>query len=153
MQAAQLSKSPVPAFQLSLRVRHPSMDPDAISRELKIEPEYSFCAGQPRKAKTNVAASSVGDRHFVFRLSGAGTRPEEIENGHYGKPGLGIFHDCHEVAAHALALLYRIRNEGGQAGLLVALSPAAVGSFSLGAETVAAFGNLGIALEFELAGD
>ena len=32
----------------------------------------------------------------------------------------------------------------------VALSPAAVGSFNLAAETVAAFGKLGITLEFEL---
>jgi hypothetical protein len=58
----------------------------------------------------------------------------------------------HLLRRHS-ALPCRIQNEGGQAALLVALSPAEVGSFSLAAETVAAFGKLGITLEFELAGD
>jgi hypothetical protein len=168
MQAAQLSKSPVPAFQLSLRVRHPSMDPDVISRELKIEPEYSFCAGQPRKAQTDIATSSVhaesywlatlDSRFWEIDISFSDYPALELDQkklrtGMMGSLGWALSMTAMKLLRTHSALLYRIRNEGGQAGLLVALSPAAVGSFSLGAETMAAFGKLGIALEFELAGD
>jgi hypothetical protein len=49
---------PLP-FQLSLRIKHPSMDPANISKELGIEPEHSFRAGQSRRSKTGVAPAAV----------------------------------------------------------------------------------------------
>jgi hypothetical protein len=36
-------------FQLSLHVRHPSVDPEEISRELGLEATESFRAGGPRQ--------------------------------------------------------------------------------------------------------
>jgi hypothetical protein len=164
MQAAQLSKSQVPPFQLSLRLRHPSMDPAVISCELGIEPEYSFCAGQPRKMQTDIAATSVhAESYWLATLD---PRFWEIDisfsdyptlefaqkqlRGTMGSLGWALSMTAMNLLRRHSALLSRIRTEGGQAGLLVALSPAAVGSFNLAAETVAAFGKLGITLEFEL---
>jgi hypothetical protein len=49
---------PLP-FQLSLRIKHPSMDPADISKELGIEPEHSFRAGQPRHSKSGLGAAAV----------------------------------------------------------------------------------------------
>jgi hypothetical protein len=43
--------------------------------------------------------------------------------------------------------------EGGQASLLVSLSPVAVDSFSVSAEVSQIFGELGITIEFEMASD
>jgi len=40
------TRQPLP-FQLSLRIRHPSIDPEEISKGLGIEPEHTFRAGQP----------------------------------------------------------------------------------------------------------
>lgn len=46
-------------FQLSLHVRHPSVDPQEISRELSLEAVESFRAGEPRHSRSGVAATAV----------------------------------------------------------------------------------------------
>jgi len=46
-------------FQLSLHVRHPSVDPEEISRELGLEATESFRAGEPRHSRSGVAAAAV----------------------------------------------------------------------------------------------
>ena len=59
MAAPKLATLPPQPFQLSLRIKHPSMDPADISKELGIEPEHSFRAGQPRHSKSGVAPATV----------------------------------------------------------------------------------------------
>ena len=49
---------PLP-FQLSLRIKHPSIDPAIISKGLGIEAEHSFRAGESRRSKTGVAPATV----------------------------------------------------------------------------------------------
>jgi hypothetical protein len=59
----QARKQPEPAaapIQLSLRIRHPSIDPGEISASLGLEPEYSFKAGDLRKA---AAPGRTAGRH------------------------------------------------------------------------------------------
>ena len=51
------------------------------------------------------------------------------------------------------ALFERIRADGGQASLLVSLSPLAVESFSLTPEMSRIFGELAITIEFETTND
>ncbi len=46
-------------YQLSLHVRHPSVDPAEISRELSLEATESFRAGEPRESRSGVAATAV----------------------------------------------------------------------------------------------
>jgi hypothetical protein len=53
------SSAPATPFQLSLHVRHPSVDPDEISRELGLEATESFRAGEPRHSRSGVAATAV----------------------------------------------------------------------------------------------
>ena len=55
-------------------------------------------------------------------------------------------------SAHA-ALLHTIRSEGGEASVLVTLSPADVETFSLPPQVSRIFGELGITLEFEITND
>src|SRR4030095_2809211 len=54
---ARRASQPSYPFQLSLRVRHPSIDPAAISRELQIEPEHSFRAGDLRDSTRSAAVT------------------------------------------------------------------------------------------------
>ncbi|HTC51989.1 MAG TPA: hypothetical protein VK700_08650 [Steroidobacteraceae bacterium] len=59
----------VTPFQLSLHVRHPSVDPDEISRELGLEATESFRAGEPRHSRSGVAATAVhGETYWVAVL-------------------------------------------------------------------------------------
>ena len=56
-------------FQLSLHVRHPSVDPEEISRELGLEATESFRAGEPRRSRSGVAATAVhGETYWVAVL-------------------------------------------------------------------------------------
>src|SRR5689334_19158398 len=48
MKPQRLSEQAVRPFQVSLRVRHPSLDPAEISKALELEPEHCFGAGEPR---------------------------------------------------------------------------------------------------------
>ncbi len=53
-------------FQLSLHVRHPSVDPQEISRELSLEAVECFRAGEPRHSRSGLAATAVhGETYWV----------------------------------------------------------------------------------------
>jgi hypothetical protein len=50
MEARKLSEPAATPIQLSLRIRHPAIDPVEISRSLEIEAEYCFKAGEARRS-------------------------------------------------------------------------------------------------------
>lgn len=53
-------------YQLSLHVRHPSVDPQEISRELSLEAAECFRAGEPRQSRSGLAATAVhGETYWV----------------------------------------------------------------------------------------
>jgi hypothetical protein len=165
MEARKLSKSQPPAFELSLRVRHPSMDPAELSRELGMEAKYSFRAGEPRQSHSGHSTASLhGESYWLGTL-----HPTSSPAAHWlsGFANMELAQKAHEktvarslgwaLSFHATrvlranaALLERIRSEGGQVSLLVALSPASVDSFSLAPQVSRIFSDLGITIEFEL---
>jgi hypothetical protein len=168
MAAPKLAALQAPPFQLSLRIKHPSMEPADISKELGIEPEHSFRAGQPRHSKSGVAPATVHtESYWLAPLSPAswfGSVPfEPLPNVLISQNmidaavarnlawALGLcatrFHKAHT------ALLQTIRSEGGEISLLVTISPTAMNSFSLPPQVSRMFGEMGITLEFEFAID
>lgn len=87
------TRQPLP-FQLSLRIRHPSIDPEEISKGLGIEPEHTFRAGQPRHSKSGVAPATV--HRTDLQSAYAGRHPSPPENllhdgneGEQARKGLG----------------------------------------------------------------
>ena len=50
-------------FTVSLRIRHPSIDPSSITETLGIEPQHTWKAGEPRRDPGS------GDRSGVYRES------------------------------------------------------------------------------------
>ncbi len=164
MEARKLSTSDPRPFSLSLRVRHPSMDPADLSRVFKIEAEHSYRAGDPRPLRSGGAPASVhAESYWLGALDPVKWPPDLSFPGH---PRLQIAAEHLRSTAtnsfgwalslsttrffrmHA-ALLRRIGSEGGQISLLVALTASEVGSFSLSPEVSRAFGDLGITVEFE----
>ena len=167
MAATKLATLQSLPFQLSLRIRHPSMDPADISKELGIKPEHSFRAGQPRHSKSGVAPAAVHTESYWlaplnpaswFGISPFEQLPKAISQNLIDAAltrnltaALGL---CvvRFSKAHA-ALLHTIRSGGGEISLLVTLSPTAVSTFSLAPEVSRVFGELGITLEFETTND
>jgi len=158
---------PLP-FQLSLRIKHPSMDPANISMELGIEPEHSFRAGQSRRSKTGVVPAAVHtESYWLAPLSPASwfgsLQFEPLPNVPISQSMIDTAVSRNLAWALGLCaarfskahteLLQRIRSEGGEISLLVTLSSTAVSSFSLQPHVNRIFGELGIALEFEITSD
>jgi hypothetical protein len=165
MHARKLAKSDLQPFQFSLRIRHPSMDPADLSREFKIEAEHLFRAGDPRPHRSDITPASVHTESYWLGAIDPSQWPADILS-FPGHPRLQIAQEhlpatvtnsfgwalslCATWFFHSHAeLLRRIRSDGGQISLLVALSTGEVDSFSLAPEVSRAFGEMGIAVEFE----
>ena len=46
-------------FSIALRIRHPSIDPAKVTRELGIDPQHAWRAGEPRHVDEDDAGSAV----------------------------------------------------------------------------------------------
>jgi hypothetical protein len=168
METNKRPKPQVPAFELSLRIRHPSLDPAELSRELGMEAHSSFRAGEPRQSRSgHFTASVYGESYWLGTLDHASspaadwlsdfTHLEGVQKSHPKAVSQNLgwalsFHATHVLRTKA-ALFERIRHEGGQVSLLVALSPGGVDGFNLTPEVSRIFSHLGITIEFEMTGD
>ena len=160
---ARRASQPSSPFQLSLRVRHPSIDPALISRELQIEPEHSFRAGDLRDTTRSSAVTPVHvDSYWLATL--------DLEKLLLGTPETSMVHKITQHAPAialgalepALALIAasvlrrhaeffrRIESEGGEVRLIVALSARKTRGFTLSPHLSKALSELRIPVDFEL---
>jgi len=164
MEARKRSKTAPPPFEISLRIRHPSMDPAELSRELNIKPEHAFRAGDLRPARSGNPTASVHTESYWLGALNVGSWPPDMP--FPGHPKLQLAQERLRTTAAqsfgwALSLsagrflrlhaerLRRIRSEGGEISLLVVLSPSEVGSFTLAPDVSRVLGEFGITVEFE----
>ncbi len=165
MEARKARDTEPEPFQLSLRIRHPSVDPEELSREFNIEAAHCFRAGDPRASRSGIA--SVHPESYWLGALNTASWPSELGSpevqrlladqqriGVVSMRSLGwvLSLSTRFFSAHA-ATLRRICAEGGQVSLLVTAPAGAVSGFSLAPAVSRAFGELGIALEFEFTGD
>ena len=171
MPASKLAARPSLPFQLSLRIKHPSLDPADISKELGIEPEYSFRAGQPRHSKSGLTVAVHAESYWLAALNPTTWLGNPIFTEPLAGPLTLAITQKHIDAAIArnltgalglcaarfskvhAALLHTIHSEGGEISLLVTLSPTSMSTFSLLPQISKMFGDLGITLEFEITDD
>jgi len=147
-----------PPFELSLRIRHPSMRPADLSRELGLEAKHSFCAGEPREVRGKPASPvSVHAESYWLGSLDATAWPADpwLSAGDSVTRNLGsaIAFGVVRFLRAKSALFERLHKEGGEVSLLVSLSPTAVGSFTLQPEVTRTLGELKVAVEFEMAED
>jgi hypothetical protein len=152
------------SFQISLRIRHPSMDPAAISAALNIEAEHCFRAGELRRSSSGLATASVyQDSYWLGVLRPSGPLIDVSFHGDQrSKFAQKQLSAARGSLTWALALstarflnqhaelLRRIRAEQGEVTLIVGICSDEVGSFTLAADASRLLGELGIAVEFEL---
>lgn len=162
MSASHVAPLEQPArFEILLRIRHPSIDPVLITRELGIEPEHTFMAGQPR----SVGAPGSGV-HSQSLWVGA-LRPQDWPaSGRVGEliPAIGAsvrrtlaadlgfaLQLCAGSLHRHAALLRRIDAEGGQTKLMVEVDVSQLAGFTLTASLLQTLGELAVGIEFEFA--
>ncbi|HWX69756.1 MAG TPA: hypothetical protein VNY25_08665 [Steroidobacteraceae bacterium] len=165
MEARKLRQPDSEPFQLSLRIRHPSLDPSELSRELKIEAAHCFRAGDPRASRSGIA-SVHPESYWLGALNTANWPVDVTFPGvqHLLAPQERIGVVATQSLGWALSLstrffnahagtLRRIGAEGGQVSLLITSHSAEVSGFSLAPAVSRVFSDLGITLEFEFTSD
>lgn len=167
MEARKLSEAAEPLpFELSLRIRHPSIEPAELSRELGLEANHSFRAGDPRPSRGAATPAMYGESYWLGSIDPSSWPADAWLS---EKPQLEVIVRQTRKAMtrdlgwalsltawrliHAKALFERLRSSHGEVSLLIGVSAAAVASFNLTPEASRMFSDLGITLEFDLAGD
>ncbi|HKU16279.1 MAG TPA: hypothetical protein VJQ52_17940 [Steroidobacteraceae bacterium] len=167
MEARRAPQPPSYPFQLSLRIRHPSIDPDSISRELQLDPEHSFRAGDPRESNRSLTAIATvhTESYWLGTIDPATLLPGEALKLGF-PPELRL--QSHETMAFggldSALLLWtngmlrrhaeffrRLESEGGEVRLIVALSARKARGFTLTPHVSKALSELRIPVDFELA--
>lgn len=146
-------------FQLSLRVRHPSIDPAAISRELQIEPEHSFRAGDLRDATRSMAVTPVHVESYWLAtldpttlLAGTALVPEISPQTHaiaLAAVDSALTILITSVLRRHAQFFRRIESEGGEVRVIVALSARKTRGFTLTPHLSRALSDLRIPVDFE----
>lgn len=165
MEATKLHQSDSEPFQLSLRIRHPSIDPEELSREFSIEAAHCFRAGEPRASRSGIASvhpesywlGALNTANWPGDVSVPNVRRQSAAQERLGvvatrSLGWALSLSTRFFSAHA-ETLRRIGAEGGQVSLLVTAPPGEVSGFSLAPAVSRVFSDLGIALEFEFTSD
>jgi hypothetical protein len=165
MEAIKPSKPEPLAFELSLRIRHPSIDPAELSRELGLDAQHSFRAGDRRQLRGEATSAVHSESYWLGTLDPTSApvdawfsqkRDLEVAVRQAQRAVTRNLGWALELAARRLlrakALFERLRSSHGEVSLLVGVSPAAVESFSVAPGVSRVFSDLGITIEFDLSG-
>jgi hypothetical protein len=159
MEARRASQPSYP-FQLSLRIRHPSIDPASISQELHIEPEHSFRAGDPRESRSVAATSVHVESYWLATLDLSalllGTPETALVAGHTHAIAFSALDTVLAILVSSVLrrhaqFFHRMQSEGGEVRLIVAISARKSRGFTLTPQLSKALSELRIPVDFELA--
>lgn len=97
-------------FRISLRVRHPAMDPEQITDELGTKPEHAGKVGGPRRTpKGTPLPGFYRDTYWVADMA-AGRWPLKLDE---------AIHDVLTSLLRHRSFLHRVRAENGTAELFI----------------------------------
>ena len=167
MKARQLPQPKITPNQLSLRIRHPSIDPKTISATLRIEPEHCFKAGEARTTRADDGRSGFHTQSYWLApvTPSLWTSPDEpMSSGGlaaklaartfraardlrvWGVDSLLVFF-LHRLSAHH-RFLQQIQSGGGDISLLLSLDRETTPDFTVPLAVSRLLVQLGIVLEF-----
>jgi hypothetical protein len=134
-------------YSISLRVRHPNLDPAELTGALHLEPVHSWRAGEPRRS---VTGSILGGEHRESYWSA----PLPGQAGGAAAFALESFlgQQLVQLNRHR-ELLGRLQDEGGQISLLIEISRVENAVLTLSTNVSRKLADLNIELEFQFANE
>jgi hypothetical protein len=134
-------------YAVSLRVRHPGVDPAILTRTLMLEPAHSWKAGDPRQSQSGEAVSgkyrdSYWSAPLLGQMVGGVSLPLETFIGQQLLQ-LGRHRD----------FFGGLQGEGGEISLLVEIAPIANAVLTLSSTVARRLADLNIEMEFQFPGD
>jgi hypothetical protein len=132
-------------FTVSLRLRHPAIDPSDITQALGIEPQHTWKAGDPRLDPTGAALEGVyRESYWMGRL---------MDEPQISSAALSVESVLLEKLAHLRRshdFLERLHAEGGVAELHVSLYAREAFRLELSEESLGLLGRLGLAVALDV---
>jgi len=132
-------------FTLSLRVRHPHIDPGTITQTLGIQPQHTWQAGTPRVGPTGESRDGLyRESYWMARLM----EQPQLSSAQVSVEGVLL-----ETLAHlrrSQSFLERLHAEGGVSELYVSLFARADFRLELSAPTLTLLGRLGLAVALDI---
>ena len=135
------------SYAVSLRVRHPSKDLDVLTDKLRLEPDHSWKAGDPRRSQSG---SALGGNHrdsywsalLPAQMVGPSSMPLEM-----------FFSQQLVQLARHREFFNSLQVDGWQVSLLVELAPTANASLTFSSASARKLADLNIEVEFQFVGD
>jgi hypothetical protein len=130
-------------YAMSLRVRHPTLDPALLTATLHLEPLHTWRAGEPRRSVTGTALGGEHrDSYWSAPLPGQGVGAAAFP--------LEMFlgQQLVQLGRHR-EFLARLQNESAQISLLIEVSPVENGVLTLSTGTSRKLADLNIEVEFQ----
>ena len=150
LKSKSLSSEELP-FRFSLHLRHPSIDPEEVSRELKLPALESFKAGAPRTSRSGIAAAAVhGETCWAAIIDPLTWSPPTPSPEGSFTLGWALGFICACLHKRHKEFLHRLSAQGGSATLLVAYSTAALNGLRLQPDMARQISDLGLTIKFEL---
>ena len=131
-------------FTASLRMRHPRIDPAAITQTLGIRPQHTWQSGTPRVGPEGESLEGLyRESYWMARLM----ETPQLS----GQASVeAVLRDTLANLRRSQAFLERIQAEGGVTELHVSLFARASFSLELPASTLALLGRLGVGVALEI---
>ena len=132
-------------FTISLRIRHPSIDPRTITQTLGIDPQHTWKAGDPRRSPGGEARQGAyRESYWMGRLM-----PEpELSSGRLSVESVLLQTLAQLRRSHAF--LQQLSTDGGIAEVHVSLFVRETFRLDLTPETLGLLGRLGLAVALEI---
>jgi hypothetical protein len=128
------------AFDVLLRIRHPSLDPDEITAQLGLVPEHQWKAGDERPA-TDGPRGHYAESYWVAPVQ----FPVQGEDHPYLESTLAL---AAAILKRQKAIWDPVRSEG-QAELLVTLYSKGDADINLSTEVMSMLGGIGLSISIE----
>jgi hypothetical protein len=134
-------------YAVSLRARHPAVDPAILTETLKLEPAHSWKAGDPRRSQTGATVGGqYRDSYWSAPLPGqmVGTTSLPLET--------FIAQQLLQLGRHR-DFFSRLQAEGGEISLLIEIAPIANAILTLSSTVSRRLADLNMEIEFQFPGD
>lgn len=140
-------------FSVSLRVRHPSMDPDVITGTLGITPEHFWGCGEPRRSASGAKLGGMHrDTYWSATLPEVMAQQGLVSSGRTPwpiEPAAYLARQVLQLKRHRI-FFEQICTEGGEASLMIELAAESETALRLDAALMRQLADLGLAVDFEI---
>jgi hypothetical protein len=175
MEARKRAETKAAPIQMSIRVRHPSIDPQEISAALGLEPEHFFKAGEARTPRAKGQIAGCHTQSYWLAPVTAKTWSEQLEPGFLAaiaarNPGWksNVREEQWRKAIQGLrdenveavllyflmrlnshqAFLQRIQADGGDVSLILLIERESAADFTLPPSVCGQLAQLGVLIDF-----